>query len=324
MRSLALLFSSVVVLTVPACGEDAATSDLQSDNTPSIPVDTGSEGVAPGTTSTSSSSSSGSSGSAAGTSSSGGTTPPVQGDVDFATKTMTFNGLTRTYLLGTPKGYDAKKAYPVVMLFHGNPGSIDQMRKFAPFEQVSKRDAILVYPAASDGAWDLYTPTATNKDMGFINALPGEIAKSLNVDSSKVYGFGFSGGAFMMAQMACRFGQTTFHAVLINSGGGPQEQQSGYSKRADSCYECPGGPIPTMIVHGDADGQVVKSSGAFTAQCMADQNGCTDFPKTPVSPSPCWSAPGCQKATEWCLVEGMGHQVWDQSMSAAWSFFRAN
>lgn len=321
MRALALLFALPVVLTLPACGEDAATSEPQSDNTPSIPVHTGTDGD-PGTTSTSSGApATGSSG----TSSSSGTpVPPVQTDVDFATKTMTFNGLTRTYLLGTPKGYDANKAYPVVMLFHGNPGSIDQMRKFAPFEQISKREAVLVYPAASDGAWDLYTPTATNKDMGFINALPAEIAKSVHVDPSKVYGFGFSGGAFMMAQMACRFGQTTFHAVMINSGGGPEEQQSGYSQAANECYQCPGGPIPTIVVHGDADGTVVKSSGAFTAQCMADQNGCTDFPKTATTPAPCQTAPGCQKATEWCLIEGMGHQVWSGSMSAAWNFFRAN
>ena len=223
------------MLSLPACGEDAAQSDNRSDNGSAIPVDSANASE-PGSTGSTTSPSTATTG--------GTTTPPAQQDVDFATKTMTFNGLTRTYMLGTPRGYDAKKSYPVVMLFHGNPGSIAQMRGFAPFETVSKREAFLVYPAASDGSWDLYTPTDSNKDMGFIRALPGELAKSVNIDESKVYGFGFSGGAFMMAQMACRFGQSTFHAVMINSGGGPQEQQMGYSQRDNKCYECPGGPDP--------------------------------------------------------------------------------
>jgi poly(3-hydroxybutyrate) depolymerase len=210
------------------------------------------------------------------------------------------------------------------MLFHGNPGSKEQMRGYVPFENVSKRDAFLVYPNASNGAWDLYTPTETNKDMSWIRDLPSELAARFNVDPSRVYGFGFSGGAFMMAQMGCRFGQSLFRAVMINSGGGPEESKSGYPKREDACYVCPGGPIPSLIVHGDQDGTVVKESGAFTAKCVAETNGCAAFPNAAVAPSPCLSAPGCQKPVEWCLIPKMGHAVWDQSMQAAWDFFRAN
>ena len=321
MRALALLFSVpaavFAVASLPACGEDAATDEAGGVSGDSIPVDVGSSG------STSSAANVG--GGPAGSTTSGAVTPPPPPeDVDLTTVNTSFEGKARNYMLGLPKGYDAKRSYPLVMLFHGNPGSKEQMRGYAPFERVTKRDAILVYPSALDGAWDLYTPTETNKDMAWIRALPAELAGQYNVDQGRVYGFGFSGGAFMMAQMSCRFGQSAFHAVYINSGGGPQEDQMGFPKRDDKSFICPGGPIPTMVVHGDVDGQVVKASGQFTASSAAKNNGCTDFPKTPVNPSPCLAAAGCQKAAQWCLVPKLGHGVWDQGMQAAWAFFNAN
>lgn len=325
MRALAVLFAlsaAVTVASLPACGEDAATDDDPGGvSAKPIPVGNSGSTSSAGTTSGSTPSRTGP------TTTPGGTvvTPPPPGaDINLITVNTSFAGVARVYDLGVPKNYDASRAYPLVMLFHGNPGSKEQMRGYAPMEQVTKSDAILVYPNASDGAWDLYTPTATNKDMNWIRALPSEIAGKYNIDQTRIYGFGFSGGAFMMAQMSCRFGQSAFHAVYINSGGGPEESQSGYAKAANGCYACPGGPIPTLIVHGDADGQVVKASGAFTASCMGATNGCTDTAKTPVNPSPCLSAPGCQKPLEWCLIPGMGHGVWNQGMQAAWSFFNAN
>lgn len=310
MRALALLFAIpaalLVVASLPACGEDAATVEASRASDGSIPVDVGNAGT-PSTTGSSTTS-----------------PPPPPEDIDLTTVTTSFDGMPRTYLLGLPKDYDASRAYPLVMLFHGNPGTKEQMRGYAPFEKVTKREAILVYPSALESAWDLYTPTDANKDMGWIRALPGEIAGTYHVDTSRIYGFGFSGGAFMMAQMGCRFGQEAFHAIYINSGGGPEETQSGYPQRADKCFICPGGPIPTLIVHGDVDGQVVKTSGAFTAKCVAENNGCAGEAKTPGAPAPCQYASGCQKPVGWCLVPKLGHAVWDQGMQAAWDFFVSN
>jgi polyhydroxybutyrate depolymerase len=306
-----VLSAAFVVASLPACGEDAGTNNegVVASVEP-IPVDAGKSGNTNAASTA--------------TGSSRKLTPPPSVDIDLTTVTTSFNGIPRVYDLGLPKAYDANRAYPLVMLFHGNPGTKEEMRGFAPFENVSKGDAILVYPNASDGAWDLYTPTESNKDMNWIRALPGEIAGKYHVDQSRIYGFGFSGGAFMMAQMGCRFGQSAFRAVYINSGGGPEEAQSGFPQRADKCYVCPGGPLPTLIVHGDVDGTVVKSSGGFTSKCVSETNGCSEPPSQPTSPSPCLAAPGCQKPVEWCLIPKMGHEVWSQGMQAAWDFFRAN
>lgn len=253
--------------------------------------------------------------------------PPPQSEVNFTTQTMTYNGNQRAYIIGVPVDYDASKSYPLVMLFHGNPGTKEQMRGFAPFEQVSHKDAILVYPDGLGGAWDLYTPTASNNDMNWINSLPATIASSYNIDQHRVFGFGFSGGSFMMAQMACRFGTQVFRAVAINSGGGPQEQQVGYSQRADGCYECPGGPVPSIIVHGDADTTVDPASGQFTARCVSETNGCTPTqsgdPEDPTTPSPCAKGDGCSSPVTWCFIPGLNHAPWEHAMDAGWAFFQA-
>lgn len=338
MRASVLFAVPALAASFLACGSNANPDDSSTTSSnPSVPAASSSSGnaVTPSNTTSASSSSSGNGYTAlpTGSSTSSGSvavdsgTPAPAPEVNFTTQSMTYNGLTRSYIIGVPVDYNASKSYPVVMLFHGNPGSKEQMRQFAPFEQVSHKDAILVYPDASNGAWDLYTPTASNLDMNWINSLPATIASSYNIDLSHVYGFGFSGGAFMMVQMACRFGTQVFRAVSINSGGGPQEGQMGFPTRSDGCYICPGGPVPSLIVHGDSDTTVSPESGKFTARCISETNGCTAtasaLPEDPTTPSPCTKGDGCSDPTTWCYIPGMNHAVWEHAMDAGWAFFQA-
>ncbi len=219
--------------------------------------------------------------------------------------------------------YDATKKYPVVMSFHGNPGNAQGEQSAFPFESVSKNDAIVVYPNGEGGNWDLYTATDNNADMNWIKALPDELAKTLSIDKTRVFGFGYSGGGFFVVQFTCRFGGV-FKAIASNAGGGPDEPEIGCTKRPSGCCDCPGGPIPSLIVHGDADGVVEPSSGDFSATCIAETNGCGDS-RSATTPSPCQKADGCPAASpvKWCLVPGLGHTVWNQGMAEAWSFFNS-
>ncbi|MBN9163151.1 MAG: hypothetical protein BGO98_36625 [Myxococcales bacterium 68-20] len=52
-------------------------------------------------------------------------------------ETMSHGGRTRTYYLAIPTDYDANKSYPLVLSFHGNPGSAEGMSKGLPFDSVS-------------------------------------------------------------------------------------------------------------------------------------------------------------------------------------------
>lgn len=248
---------------------------------------------------------------------------PPEGDVAVTKETMTFDGRQRKYLLAKPTDYDATKRYPLVLSFHGNPGTAEGQAQGLPFDSASKREAVIVYPQALDGDWDLYTATDENNDMNFVLSLIGEVKTKVNIDEANVLGFGYSGGAFFITQMACRFAGV-FKAISVNAGGGPDEPEMGYPQHDNGCYVCPGGPTPTIVTHGAADTGVTPDSGEFTANCFATTNGC-EMSRSPTTPSPCELYDGCPagKAVKWCLIPGQGHGPWQSAMKEAWAFFKA-
>lgn len=244
-------------------------------------------------------------------------------NVTITTETMDFGGATRSYLLAKPVDYDAKRSYPLVLSFHGNPGRAENMARIIPFDAVSKKEAIIVYPQALNGAWDLYTPTESNSDMYWIEVLPAEIAKKVNIDPLRVYGFGYSGGGFFLPQFTCRIGGV-FKAISVNAGGGPDEEQMGYGKHDNGCYVCPGGPVAIIVTHGGKDTAVVPESGDFTKTCFATTNGCGET-VSPSAPAPCETYDGCpaDKPVKWCLIPDQGHGVWPNAVTEAWAFFKS-
>lgn len=244
--------------------------------------------------------------------------------------TMEFGGRSRRYILQTPKSYSASKTYPLVMIFHGSPGNPQTMAQTVPFDSASRGEAIIVYPQAANPAaaqnyfdWDLYTPTQNNVDMSWIVALIDTIQSQKNIDKKSVLAFGFSNGAFFTTQMACRFAGV-FKAISVNSGGGPEEPQMNFEKRDNGCYVCPGGPVATLVIHGQADDQVVPTSGAFTAQCFAATNGCSDTAGS-VSPAPCEAYEGCpaKAPVRRCFIPNQKHTMWTSAMDQSWSFLRS-
>lgn len=248
---------------------------------------------------------------------------PVTTFVTVTKETMSHGGKARTYYLALPNDYDASKSYPLVLSFHGNPGSAQNMMAALPFDRASQSAAVIAYPQADTSDWDLYTPTDNNADMHFIAALPDEIRTKANIDKSRVLGYGYSGGAFFLTQFSCRFGGI-FKAISINAGGGPDEEQMGYGQYPNGCYQCPGGPVAAIVTHGATDGEVSPESGAFTHACYATFNGCSTS-LSPTTPAPCQQHDGCptDKPVKWCLIPGQGHGAWAESMKEAWSFFNA-
>jgi len=316
MRGLLLRLASAAgfVLAVFACtNDDSGAASSSSSGAVSGPD--ANESSSNGSSGTST----GSSGTSTGTS---GSDPPER-LVTITTETMEFGGKTRTYLLATPKSYDANKSYPLVLSFHGNPGTAQGRADGLPFDSVSKSDAVIAYPQADSNDWDLYTPTDGNADMSWIHALPDDIAAKVNIDRGRILGYGYSGGGFFLTQFTCRFGDV-FKAISINAGGGPDEEQMGYGQYENGCFMCPGGPVATIVTHGDADPEVEPGSGEFTHACYATFNGCSDS-LSPTTPAPCQQHDGCpaDKPVKWCLIPGQGHGPWAASMKEAWAFFIA-
>lgn len=236
--------------------------------------------------------------------------------------TTTFGGKTRGYYLSVPSNYVATKKYPLVMMFHGNPSNATELLGVFPYEQASGQEAIIAYPDAIDGNWDLSTPTDQNRDMRFIQALPAEIASTRSIDGARIYGFGFSGGAFFVNQLACRL-SGIFKAVTSHSGGAPFESGNP-PKDAQGYLICPGGPMPFLIIHGDADVNVDPGGSAYAARHWAHVDGCQNT-RTATTPAPCETYLGCPagRAVTYCSVPGLTHAPWTGAPATSWQFFKS-
>ena len=255
-----------------------------------------------------------------------GKAPPVSDKVNATTERLDVEGTSREYELAVPKTMDAEKAYPLVLVFHGDGGTGPGMRQFHMFDAVSGDEAIVAYPTGIGAAWDISSPSSTNADMKFVDALVSELSTKYRVDSTRIFGTGYSSGGFLVNKIACRK-TGFFRGIVSHAGGAPYEDQDPDATQWPSGYtKCAGqtGGVAALVVHGDADTAVTPDSGDFSAVYWAALNGCQDA-RTDTTPAPCQKYEGCptDKPVLWCLVPGLGHTVWENGATEGWAFMKA-
>jgi len=111
--------------------------------------------------------------------------PPLQTDCSTPrtaqagtiAKTITVDGIPRSYQLNIPSSYDGTNPTPLVMTFHGRGSNASQQLLVTGFGEVSEQnDFILVAPDAISGQWDLPSDsTTTTTDTQFVAQLLGDI-----------------------------------------------------------------------------------------------------------------------------------------------------
>jgi polyhydroxybutyrate depolymerase len=185
--------------------------------------------------------------------------------------TIQHGGLTRSYWLHLPAGYQPEKAYPLVFSLHGLTSNGFQQMMLTGFNNVSDEHGfIVVYPDGIDNAWNVASAGGVD-DVGFISSLIDSISAQYSVNQEMVYSSGMSMGGFMSYRLACELGH---RLAAIASVTGLQV-----------FYPCqPSKPMPVMQIHGTADPTVPYAGVASTISFWVDNNGCptepvnTDFP----------------------------------------------
>lgn len=235
-------------------------------------------------------------------------------------------GTTRSFVLVAPSTYTPDKTYPLVLVLHGDGGDGPTMRAVFPFDAVSQQSAFVVYPTGTNG-WNLYDPADANPDLAYLGAIVDAVGKRFTVDPARVFGIGFSSGAFMLNQVGCRR-PPLFRAIVPHSGGAPNEPRDPTASRWDNNYtrcasQTLGSGPAVLVVHGTADTAVTFDSGDFTAKYWAFVNGCKSTRSTHAPPPPCLLHDECPagKAVVFCPIENLGHAVWTDAAKAAWQFF---
>ena len=225
-------------------------------------------------------------------------------------------GSKRTYVLSVPSG--SKEPLPLVFAFHGSGGTGENLRSYIGFKKIAEDKAIFVYPDGEGNQWDLDTPTASNKDVAFFDALTAEIQSKHCVDQKRVFATGFSNGAYFVNQLGCRRGSDVLRAIAPHAGGGPFGSGGDYD--ANGNLKCAGKPPAVMVFHGTDDGAVSLSEGEKSVQHWRTADGCSTQ-SAPRSPSPCIAYQSCKAPVVFCKLPGQGHDVWSQGAQATWDFF---
>ena len=82
---------------------------------------------------------------------------------------VSVDDVDRDYIVRLPKGYDAQRHYPVLILLHGMNQDADDMQRLTRFDELADKDGIIsIYPIALHGRWNVgvHAPRASGDDDG--------------------------------------------------------------------------------------------------------------------------------------------------------------
>ncbi|MBL0340703.1 MAG: T9SS type A sorting domain-containing protein [Bacteroidetes bacterium] len=193
--------------------------------------------------------------------------------------TLSWDGLTRNYIVYLPSTYTPGSSFPLVFVLHGFTQSSSTIMDVSGFNDVAEdNDFIAVYPNGVNNGWNTnagFPGGSTADDIGFIGALIDEMHLLYNIDTNKVYSCGFSAGGYMSHRLACE-SDRCFAAIASVSG----------TMSNNAFNDCvPSKNMPVMQIHGTSD-IVVNYNGGFGGKSVDDvinlwvaNNSC---PTTPV------------------------------------------
>jgi len=197
-------------------------------------------------------------------------------------QTVFSGGLTRTYLLHIPLGYQASSSAALVLGFHGHGSQALQQEHRSGLSLLADQQGfIAVYPqgvVGPDGltGWDTgaYNSPRVN-DVLFISDLLNHLQDILCIDPLRIYATGFSNGGGMTNVLACTLaGRLAAFAPVSGS----------YPPYPGGCH--PVRPVPLLEFHGTADRTVPYNGSASRRyppiltwlQGWATRDGCTRGP----------------------------------------------
>jgi len=193
---------------------------------------------------------------------------------------MLFDGHLRSYRIHIPPGYDGENPVPLVLMLHGAGTACNSYITQLLYNLNSKADEegfIIVYPNGERmhrwhmfnvpfplfELWELMTWSRTWNfwdyntvdDVGFIHNLITNLQSSLNINPSKIYVTGHSGGAMMAHRLGTELTEIAAIAPVSGSIGGK------WIKGYEYTIPDPLNPLPVIIIHGVKDEAVPYNGG---------------------------------------------------------------
>lgn len=178
-----------------------------------------------------------------------------------AERAVDVNGQSRTYVVHVPRGADADKPMPLLLVLHGGGGNAREMERLTGMSDLADRKGFLVvYPNGTGPiakerllTWNAgnccgYALDHNMDDTAFLRRLIGKIQTERKVDSRRIFATGFSNGAGMAYRAGC--GMSDILAGIAPVSG---------ALSVDAC--APRTPLSVIAFNGTADKHVPYSGG---------------------------------------------------------------
>lgn len=204
---------------------------------------------------------------------------------------------SRFYRLWVPAGYDGTAARPLMVMLHGcTQDGYDFAAGTRMNAQADARNFLVLYPeqgTAYNGAdcWNWFYDVNQRRGSGEPALIAGMIAwvkANYRVDPARVGAAGISAGGAMSGILACTYPDQIRRVAVVaglqyraatTATGSVDAMRSGSlydpEGRGSSCAAEMGSlrrPMPTLVVHGTADGTVNPLNGHQTLAQFAQTN----------------------------------------------------
>ena len=147
---------------------------------------------------------------------------PLFGQVSegMSSHNLTSSGQARNFLLYLPGNYSGE-AIPLVFSFHGSGGIPQNQVATTGFDTLADRHGFaVVFPAGiftnsvTSRSWNANIDVGVD-DVQFVRDMIEDVAGKVNIDRSRIYTSGFSGGARMSSRLACELSDVLAAAAPV-------------------------------------------------------------------------------------------------------------
>jgi polyhydroxybutyrate depolymerase len=147
---------------------------------------------------------------------------PVLGQVSSGMSSHPINsgGQARSFLLYLPDSYSGEPI-PLVFSFHGSGGIPQNQVATTGFDTLADRYGFaVVFPAGvftnsvTSQSWNANIDAGVD-DVQFVRDMIEDVAGNVNIDRSRIYTSGFSGGARMSSRLACELSDVLAAAAPV-------------------------------------------------------------------------------------------------------------
>lgn len=125
-------------------------------------------------------------------------------------------GTLRSFAAHPPTSYDPSAPLPVLIAFHGSPGSGASLRALTGLDSIADQLGFLVAYPDANGAWNDGSPGSESaEDLDFLAGLLDTLESRISIDRRRIHLAGFSIGGLFVARAACERGHLITGITIV-------------------------------------------------------------------------------------------------------------